>query len=366
MKQLHSLRNIAGAILALGLLAACSQDEPTDTGGTSLPEGQYPLQIAGVSITADVEGQPWSAGAPQTRMSENDDRGSSRWEGGEVITVKLGDNQTTTYRVETDGTLTLTGKQLYWTKRTDNVTAWYPGSGTIDLSNQTVGLAYVLKATTENASYDAPVALSFAHALAKVRVTLQGNQAGDVTDVKIKTCTSCTLSADGTLTEGETEDFIPMVKTTYEGKTCWEANVMPEHEITMVRVNNDKEISFSTFLTPLEAKVNTIKLKVGDLTPAEPITITDDGEYTITGSGDKTITINGNPTVTLDNVTISNNNIPIHITGGSPTLIIKGTTALTTTNIDVAGIQLEGENTHVRILGDGTLEINSSNSYKLD
>lgn len=65
--------------------------------------------------------------------------------------------------------------------------------------------------------------------------------------------------------------------------------------------------------------------------------------------------------VTLDNVTISGGNIPIRITGGNPILVIKGKTALTTTNIDAAGIQLEGENTHVRIQGDGTLGINSSN-----
>lgn len=274
MKHLHSLWNIAAALLlALGLLAACSQDEPTDAGGTSLPEGKFPLQIGSITLAAEADRQPWSAGAPQTRVSENDDRGSSHWDSGDEITVQLGGNQTTTYRVEADGTLTLTGKQLYWTKRTDNVTAWYPGSGTIDLSNQSVGLAYVLNATAENASYDAPVALSFAHALAKVRVKLEGDQADDVTDVKIKTYTSCILGADGTLTAGDTEGFISMVKTTYEGKTCWEANVVPEHKIEQVKVSdNYEEITLSTPLNPLEAKVNTITLKAGYLTPANPIT----------------------------------------------------------------------------------------------
>lgn len=360
MKHLHSLWNITAALLlALGLLAACSQDEPTDAGGTSLPEGKFPLQIGSITLAAEADGQSWSAGAPQTRVSENDDRGSSHWDSGDEITVQLGD-KTTTYRVETDGTLTRTGEQLYWTKRTDNVTAWYPSSGTIDLSNQSVGLAYVLKATTENASYDAPTALSFAHALAKVRVVMTGDQASKVTDVKIKTCTSCILNADGTLTAGETEDYIPMVKTTYEGKTCWEANVMPGYEIQKVEFNKGA-IYTNISLTPLAGKVNTIKLKVGKLTPAEPITITDDGEYSIFNNGDQTITINGNPTVTLNGITISSDAIPIRIIGGSPTLIILGHTTLTTTNDNAAGIQLEGENTHVRIRGNGKLIINNKN-----
>lgn len=32
------------------LLAACTQDEPTDGNGTSLPEGKYLLEIGGVSL----------------------------------------------------------------------------------------------------------------------------------------------------------------------------------------------------------------------------------------------------------------------------------------------------------------------------
>lgn len=261
------IKTVCGSVLVL--LASCTSDNLVDDQGNILPEGKYPLQIGSVSITTDVDAQPWSAGAPQTRVSENDDRNSSHWDGGEVITVQLGDKQTTTYTVNGDGTLTLTGEQLYWTKRTDNVTAWYPGSGTIDLSKQSDGLAYVLKATSENASYDAPVALNFTHALAKVRVKLMGDQAEEVTDVKIKTYKSCTLGEDGTLTKGDTEDFIPMVKATYNGETFWEANVMPvsdemhDHKIAQVKVNN-KEIILSTPLAPLEAKVNTITLKAGD------------------------------------------------------------------------------------------------------
>lgn len=349
-------------LLAAGLLTACTQDELTEQAGI-LPEGKYPLQIGSVSITADVDQQPWSAGVPQTRVSENPDGNSSHWDwnGTEVIGVQIEGSTKSGLYCLMDTHKPDAEKPVYWeSTQAYKVRAWYPADGMVALNNQTTGLTYVLYAeTTEAVDYKTErITLPFNHKLAKVRVKLTGDQAGDITDVKIKTYTSCTLDEDGTLKAGDTEDFIPMVKTTYEGKPCWEANVVPDYEITQVKVN-DKEVLLSTPLTPLEAKVNTITLKAGDLTPADPITITDDGEYTITGSGDQTITINGNPTVTLDNVTISNDNIPIRITGGSPTLIIKGKTALTTTNANAAGIQLEGKDTHVRIQGDGTLEINN-------
>lgn len=142
----------------------------------------------------------------------------------------------------------------------------------------------------------------------------------------------------------------------------YEANVVPGQQITAFQVNGVDGTLDNGGITPLEAKVSTITLTVNvKLTPANPITITDDGEYTITGSGEQTITINGSPTVILDNVTISNDDIPIRIIGGEPTLIIKGQTSLTTTSESAAGIQLEGKDTHVKIQGNGTLEINNKN-----
>lgn len=269
MKHLHSLGNIAAALLlTAGLLTACSQDELAEQVGI-LPEGKYPLQIGSVSITADVDQQPWSAGAPQTRGRENDDRNSSRWDWWwtEVIGVQIeGSTKSGLYSLTWYYTLSA-DIPVYWEDtQAHKVRAWYPTDGNVALDNQTTGLAYALYAETEEAvDYKAgKITLPFNHKLAKVRMVLTGDQADNVTDVKIKTYTSCTLSADGTLTAGDTHDFIPMVKTTYEGKTCWEANVIPEHEITMVKVNNDKEITLSTSLTPLEAKVNTITLKAGD------------------------------------------------------------------------------------------------------
>ena len=270
------------------LLAACSQDELAEQAGI-LPEGKYPLQIGSVSITADVDAQPWSAGVPQTRVSENDDdRGSSHWDYYDEIGVQIeGSTKSGTFYLYYDyewHPIT----PVYWEDtQAHKVRAWFPADGNVALDKQTTdnGLAYALYAETADAvDYKTEkVSLSFNHKLAKVRVKLEGEKADGVTDVKIKTYTSCTLNSDGTLTAGDTEDFIPMVKTTYEGKPCWEANVMPvsdeipDYKIERVKVN-DKEITLSTSLTPLEAKVNTITLKAGDLTPADPITITDGGE----------------------------------------------------------------------------------------
>ena len=254
-------------LLATGLLAACSQDELAEQAGI-LPEGKYPLQIGSVSITADVDQQPWSASAPQTRVSENPDGNSSSWENGDKIKVQIGNGTPGTYTYQ-DGSLTIAegDAPAYWASRADNqsILAWHTSSGskTVELDNQTETLAYLLTAQA-TANFNESVSLNFGHALAKVRVKLQGDQADEVTDVKIKTYTSCTLGADGTLTEDDMEDFIPMVETTYNGAKCWEANVVPEHGITMVKVNNDKEVLLGTPLTPLEAKVNTITLKAGD------------------------------------------------------------------------------------------------------
>ena len=70
MKKRHSIHLLLAAAALLLATTACTKDELAD--GDRLPEGQYPLEIA--RITLGVEGgeaQPW--GAPQTRVSETVD-----------------------------------------------------------------------------------------------------------------------------------------------------------------------------------------------------------------------------------------------------------------------------------------------------
>ena len=78
-----------------------------------MPEGQYPLQIAAVTLSVEGgEAQPWVA--PQTRVSENGDGTGSKWDGDEEIGVQIkGNTETATYIVQADGTVT-SDAPLYW------------------------------------------------------------------------------------------------------------------------------------------------------------------------------------------------------------------------------------------------------------
>ena len=83
------MKHILFLALAAIALTACTQDELAEN-STALPEGEYPLQIGSVSLTAEVSEQPW------TRVSENPADGmSSVWQGDERIGVRIGDNEET-------------------------------------------------------------------------------------------------------------------------------------------------------------------------------------------------------------------------------------------------------------------------------
>ena len=263
MKKRHSIHVILAAAALLLAMAACTKDELAD--GDRLPEGQYPLEIA--RITLGVEGgeaQPW--GAPQTRVSEIADGTGSVWEwdGSEMIGVQLGD-KTTTYTLNTDHTL-LADRQLYWTSTAPNqpVTAWYPATdGTLDLRDQdTNGLAYLLHGTGTG-DYLTPVKLTFTHQLTKVRVTPTGDALGEVQSLQLYTYTQCTY-AKGTVVQGSQKGWIKMKKCEYTDNgttiTCWEANVVPDYEITKLRANGNEERTLSSGITPEEGKFYNITL----------------------------------------------------------------------------------------------------------
>ena len=130
-----------GLVAAL-LLSACSQDEPTEH-STALPEGEYPLQIGSVSLTAEVNEQPW------TRVSENPTDGmSSVWKDGDKIGVRIGDNEETgiyVMNVEAEGRVVgvTPEKAVYWKdKQPATITAWYPLNEELDFTHQDQGLTY--------------------------------------------------------------------------------------------------------------------------------------------------------------------------------------------------------------------------------
>ena len=303
MKKRHSIRILLAAAALLLATAACTKDELAD--GDRLPEGQYPLEIA--RITLGVEGgeaQPW--GAPQTRVGEAGDGTGSVFDAGDRFAVQIdGEGEVGTYTVQDDHTVRAE-KPLYWSDRNDHtVTAWYPATdGTIDLGNQSQSLAYLLSGTGTG-KYPDPVTLSFTHALAKVRVTPTDDALDQVQSLQLYTYTQCTYEK-GTVVQGSQEGWIEMKKCEYTENgatiTCWEANVVPGYTITKLRANGTEERELSSGITPVAGKFYNITLD-------KDKGYTDDGQgnYTVTSAeGLKNIAelVNNGDTdinITLDN-----------------------------------------------------------------
>lgn len=261
MKKRHSIHVILAAAALLLAMAACTKDELAD--GDRLPEGQSPLEIA--RITLGVEGgeaQPW--GTPQTRVSEIADGNSSKFDADDKFAVQIdGKDEVGTYAVQDNNTVKAE-TPLYWSDTGEHtVTAWYPAkSGTIDLGNQSQSLAYLLYATGTG-DYQTPVTLTFAHQLAKVRVTPSDDALGEVQSLQLYTYTQCTYEK-GEVVQGSQEGWIEMKPCEYteNGATinCWEANVVPDYTITKLRANGTEERNLSAAITPEAGKFYNITL----------------------------------------------------------------------------------------------------------
>ena len=280
MKKRHSIHLLLAAAALLLATAACTKDELAD--GDRLPEGQYPLEIA--RITLGVEGgeaQPW--GAPATRVSENGDGTGSKFDAGDPFAVQIdGEGEVGTYTVQDDGSAEAE-IPLYWSDRDEDhtVTAWYPATdGTLDLGDQSQSLAYLLSGTGTG-NYQTQVTLTFTHQLAKVRVTPTGDALGEVQSLQLYAHTQCTYEK-GTVVQGSQEGWIEMKKCEYTENgnaiTCWEANVVPGYTITKLMANNDnKERDLSAAITPEAGKFYNI-------------TLNKDKGYTDDGQGNYTVT----------------------------------------------------------------------------
>lgn len=277
MKKRHSIHLLLVAAALLLATAACTKDELAD--GDRLPEGQYPLEIA--RITLGVEGgeaQPW--GAPATRVSENGDGTGSVFSAGDRFAVQINAEEGI-YIVQDDGSIKAESP-LYWSDSGEHtVTAWYPATGgTLDLSDQSQSLAYLLGGSGTG-DYLTPVTLTFAHRLAKVRVTPTGDALGEVQSLQLYTYTQCTYEK-GTVVQGSQEGWIEMKRCEYTENgvsfTCWEVNVVPGYEITKLMANNDnKERDLSSAITPEAGSYYNI-------------TLNKDKGYTDDGQGNYTVT----------------------------------------------------------------------------
>ena len=279
MKKRHSIHLLLAAAALLLATAACTKDELAD--GDRLPEGQYPLEIARITLSVEGgEAQPW--GTPATRVSENGDGTGSTFDAGDPFAVQIdGEGEVGTYTVQDDGSAEAE-IPLYWSDRDEDhtVTAWYPATdGTLDLGDQSQSLAYLLGATGTG-DYQTPVTLSFTHALAKVRVTPTDDALGEVQSLQLYAYTQCTYEK-GTVVQGSQEGWIEMKKCEYTENgatiTCWEANVVPGYTITRLRANGTEVRDLSAAITPDAGKFYNI-------------TLDKDKGYTDDGQGNYTVT----------------------------------------------------------------------------
>ena len=259
MKKRHSIHLLLAAAALLLATAACTKDELAD--GDRLPEGQYPLEIA--RITLGVEGgeaQPW--GTPATRVSEFADGTGSVFSAGDRFAVQI-NGEEGIYIVQDNNTVKAE-TPLYWSDTGEHtVTAWYPATGgTLDLSDQSQSLAYLLYGTGSG-NYQTQVTLNFTHALAKVRVTPTDDALGEVQSLQLYTYTQCTYEK-GTVVQGSQEGWIEMKPCEYTENgatiTCWEANVVPGYTITKLRANGTEERNLSAAITPEAGKFYNITL----------------------------------------------------------------------------------------------------------
>lgn len=345
------------------ILASCDNKVVADgdEAGAPLPEGMYPLTFTAIQTD----------GTPKTRVSENSDGMSSKWDGGETIGVQItGSTKTGIYTLDGTGNAT-PQTPVYW-ENTQQVTvnAWFPTDETVSLQDQSSKLAYVLKGSGTG-RYSSTATLTFTHQLAKVRVALTGTAIEPTTSptVSILGYTACTNRQGSVTGSGDAKtNYISTHPMSVNGTTYYEANVVPQDMSTtdkFIKIVIGKNIFYykptDNNIGKLHAgNIHTYTITVnkpGPITyPTGSIipTITDDGEYIIEGNGSETtngIIIQGSPTVTLKNVNISSS-LGIEIKGGTPTILIDGTNQLRSSG--GSGIALTSEDANVIIKGSGT------------
>ena len=313
-------------------MAACTEDHHTPPAAAQpLPPGAYPLQIASLTVSAD------------TRLADNGN--TTSWQPDDQVMVSLGDRQAV-YTYNADGTWHSDTPLCWESTAPQTVNAWYPVADEIDFTHQDRGLTYLLKADPVPATYDdpQPLNLTFRHQLAKVRVLLDGTKATEVASVTVRNYPQSAHN-QGTLGSSiGTPIYVPMLKTTYEGKPCWEATLRPgsfeaDNTFEVAKAEGDPvRVTLAKEKIPVTAgQVTTITINVNPAIPEGTPEITDAiGNI----SGTDAYVVRGN-----------NRTTPINITGGSPTIYLDGATvavgngsAINITNNATPTIYVVGKN----------------------
>lgn len=300
---------------------------------------------------------------PQTRVSDSEN--TSSWSVGDQIhvTVAQGDaKQETICTLDASGNITAYNPQLYWQNTNDaTIIAWYSNivgqstvtENTVSLADQSGRLAYVLKAEETTLYTDPNIELNFFHQLAKIRVKLTGEKAGEVNDVKIESYTFCKNTNGTVSTDGASVGEITMYRV--DNKT-YEANVVPGKVIERFKVNGGEWINLSNTVTPVAGYYYEISINVKQAT-LKP----EGGKFTVNGgnvlikdyTGTEPIIVNGTATITLNNVKLTTKGTTMEINSGATvTLNVVGTkNSLTSTNGSGIGAH---ENCNITIKGNGT------------
>lgn len=345
-------------LIAAILFTACTQDELAEQGNT-LPEGEYPLQIGSVSITAESSEEPW------TRVAENETDGmGSHWTDDEEFYVKFeGSDEVGIYKITDAATGAVKPvKSIYWkSTQPAKIIAWYANPQPNEANwmyfddQDRDGLAYLLRAEQTAAYGDTPVSLQFTHQFAKLRVVTKGT--AEVGQIIARDAHTWCLVQDGEITRSLGSDSY-MYKTEYEGiGTCWEINAAP-CDIEIFDVSPEGEplfqracrLDFPTTLAAGTLNVVTITAhrqgtQTIDLLNEDCI-INDDGTYYFSGTASHAIRVTGGkPNIYLEDAQISVSSGPaIDIQGGNPTIHVKGNDNEVSSS-DGAGIYVAGSST---------------------
>lgn len=221
---------------AILLNSSCTEGEDSN----SHMEGKLPITLTAVQL--QPVGSP-----PYTRVTET--ATESKWSDNDKIHVVVqslsnGNKAETDCTLKADGSVGLYSPQLFWQATgLYDIYAWYSNidgrqtsDNTVDIQDQSEGVAYVMKAETVRHAYyqgnSGNIMLTFVHQLAKVRVRLTAKN-GSTTSlanarVSLRGCyTSCTVNRGTVIPSGKADGYINMMPPATESG-YFEANVIPD------------------------------------------------------------------------------------------------------------------------------------------
>ena len=213
----HALYLIPAAAVLLFAATACTQD---DLGGSTLPEGEYPLVIRATGLQA-------VATPASTRATVDGD-----WQGVQTVAVEMG-GTVKQYNVTASdaddyrsATLSSDTDPFWWTSREDiTVSAWWPYGTTMPdvvvKADQSTREGFegsdFISAEAQTVQFDSPT-LKFSHRTARVTINLKPGTG--ITSVDGATVRLVSLSADN---ENPTD-----IKTYHASGNSYEALAAPQ------------------------------------------------------------------------------------------------------------------------------------------